>query len=62
MCLSVLAAGVDDALGDVDEFCLILLREPPQQLEGANVVHAEAFHDDAFERQATQHPELHSCR
>jgi hypothetical protein len=42
------AAGVDDTLGNNGEFCLAFLRYQPQHLKGAYVVHAVAFHDDAF--------------
>lgn len=46
--LVIAAPGVDDALSDLDELDPAFLEQSPQQLEGPQVVHAEAFHDDAL--------------
>jgi hypothetical protein len=41
-------ASVYDPSGNVSKFCLAFLRYGPQHVEGADVVDAIAFHDDAF--------------
>ena len=46
-CLRVVA-GFYDPSSDVGKFCLAFSRYGPQHVEGADVVDAVAFHDDAF--------------